>query len=70
MMRTCALRKQPSLTAKKDIYLKGSLQFILKLSLNDTQWTQAVLPISKGALGIRKITYVCLPAFLSSASLN
>jgi hypothetical protein len=39
---------------------------LLNICLNEVQWLQASLPISKGGLGIRKITDICLPAFLSS----
>ena len=38
----------------------------MNITINETQWIQASLPISKGGLGIRKISDVCLPAFLSS----
>lgn len=67
-MRTCALWKYSSLTTKMDICLKESLQSILNLSSSDVQWPQAKLPISKVGLGIKRISYTCLPAFLSAAN--
>jgi hypothetical protein len=45
------------------------LQFniiILNLRLTDLQWCQSSLPIRFGGLGIRRISDICLPAFLSS----
>ncbi|KPJ12202.1 hypothetical protein RR48_02485 [Papilio machaon] len=36
------------------------------MQLNEQSWTQASLPIRFGGLGIRKISSVALPAFLSS----
>ncbi len=49
-----------------DNYLKACLESILNTSFNETQWIQASLIISKGGIGIRKISDVCLPAFSSS----
>jgi hypothetical protein len=36
------------------------------LRLTDLQWCQSTLPIRFGGLGIRRISDICLPAFLSS----
>ncbi len=66
MLRTSAIWKFPDLTNEMDNYLKACLESILNNSINETQWIQASLPISKGGLGIRKVSDVCLPAFLSS----
>uniref|UniRef100_A0A8D8ZB39 Uncharacterized protein n=1 Tax=Cacopsylla melanoneura TaxID=428564 RepID=A0A8D8ZB39_9HEMI len=33
---------------------------------SDIQWNQATLPMSHGGLGIRKVSDIALPAFLSS----
>jgi hypothetical protein len=46
--------------------LKSSLERILNLRLTDLQWYQFTLPIRFGGLGIRRISDICLPAFLSS----
>jgi hypothetical protein len=45
---------------------KKSLGRILNLRLTDLQWRQSTLPIRFGGLGIRRISDICLPAFLSS----
>jgi hypothetical protein len=46
--------------------LKSSLERILNLRLTDLQWCQSILQIRFGGLGIRRISDICLPAFLSS----
>jgi hypothetical protein len=40
--------------------------FILNILLNDLQWCQSTLPIRFDGRGIRRISDICLPAFLSS----
>jgi hypothetical protein len=49
-----------------DSSLKSSLERILNLRLTDLQWCQSTLQIRFGGLGIRRISDICLPAFLSS----
>ncbi|XP_063368267.1 uncharacterized protein LOC134656640 [Cydia amplana] len=49
-----------------DDLIKSTLESILNIQLSDHSWTQASLPIRHGGLGIRKISSVALPAFLSS----
>jgi hypothetical protein len=66
-IRTCALWKFPSLISEIDPCLRKSLTWILNININDIQWLQATLSVSKGGLGIRRISDVCLIAFLSSA---
>jgi hypothetical protein len=46
--------------------IDSSLERILNLRLTDLQWCQSTLPISFGGLGIRRISDICLTAFLSS----
>ena len=66
MLRTCAFWKFKTLTDQMDDLLKRSLESIINLTIGQDQWTQAVLPISRGGLGIRRISDICLPAFMSS----
>jgi hypothetical protein len=66
-LRTCALWKFSSLLEDMDSLLKESLESILNICLNTKQWLQATLPISFGGLDIRRISDICLPAFLSSS---
>lgn len=49
-----------------DLCLKNGLESILNITFDENQWIQAGLPISKGGIGIRKISDISLPAFLSS----
>src|ERR1043165_7250991 len=51
-----------------DVTLRHGLEKILNVSLNDIQWTQALLPIKMGGLGNRRATSLALPAFLASAA--
>jgi hypothetical protein len=46
--------------------LKSCLERIFNLRLTDLHWRQSTLPIRFGGLGIRRISDICLPAFLSS----
>jgi hypothetical protein len=46
--------------------LKSCVERILNLRLTDLQWRQSTLPIRFGGLGIRRISDICLPAFVSS----
>jgi hypothetical protein len=50
-----------------DSSLKSSLEKILNLRLTDLQCCQSTLPIRFGGLGIRRISDICLPAFLFSS---
>ena len=65
-MRTTPLWMFPSLLLESDNLLRTCLKSILNLHLDDKNWTLASLPISIGGLGIRKLSDVCLPAFLAS----
>ena len=51
-----------------DESIRNSLQLILNISLSDSSWEQASLPISSGGLGVRSATDLALPAFLSSVA--
>ncbi|CAH2232343.1 jg26186, partial [Pararge aegeria aegeria] len=66
ILRASPVWKFPGLTNKIDAILKDSLEKILNLSLDEYSWTQATLPIKHGGIGVRKISSVALPAFLSS----
>jgi len=41
---------------------------ITNSSLTDTQWLHASLPIKDGALGVRRVSSLALPALLASAA--
>lgn len=67
LLRTAPTWLCPNEVAVFDETLKTSIESILNVSLNDPQWTQAVLPIRHGGLGVRCMGELGLPAFLASA---
>jgi hypothetical protein len=66
LLRTTPFSKFSNYVNSIDSSLKSSLERILNLRLTDLQWCQSTLPIRFGGLGIRRISYICLLAFLSS----
>lgn len=65
VLRCCPLWDQSALLTLDEI-VRNILTQILNCSLSDKSWCQASLPIRFGGIGIRKISSVALPAFLSS----
>ncbi|KAI5728591.1 hypothetical protein M8J77_018338 [Diaphorina citri] len=65
-LRTTPIWTDQTVLDEVDDSLKQILEEILNLNLNDTQWCQASLPIRVGGLGIRKLSDITLPTFLSS----
>ncbi|KAJ8704030.1 hypothetical protein PYW07_013330 [Mythimna separata] len=49
-----------------DQIIRQTLTSILNVAMDDRAWSQATLPIRIGGLGIRKISSISLPAFVSS----
>ena len=49
-----------------DTTIRTASQSILNVQLSDAAWYQAILPVTKGGLGIRAASDIALPAFLSS----
>jgi hypothetical protein len=66
LLRTTPFWKFSNYVNSIDSSLKSCLERILNLRLTDLQWHQSTLPIRFGGLGIRRISDICLPAFLSS----
>ncbi|XP_061706793.1 uncharacterized protein LOC133517477 [Cydia pomonella] len=66
VLRCSHLWKHPSLLLKLDSLIEDTLSSVLNIRFEERSWTQATLPIRHGGLGIRKISSVSLPAFLSS----
>lgn len=69
---TYLLRTTPTWLCPEEVYsfdntLKSAVESILNISLNETQWSQAALPIRFGGIGVRRACDVGLPAFLASA---
>jgi hypothetical protein len=66
LLRTTPFWKFSNYVNSIDSSLKSCLERILNLRLTDLHWRQSTLPIRFGGLGIRRISDICLPAFLSS----
>jgi hypothetical protein len=66
LLRTTPFWKISNYVNSIDSSLKSSLERILNLHLTDLQWCQSSLPSRFGGLGIRRISDICLPVFLSS----
>ncbi|XP_069360016.1 uncharacterized protein [Maniola hyperantus] len=65
-LRCSPLWKFNTLLDNLDAFVKNILTSILNCPISNQAWSQASLPIRYGGLGIRKISSVSLPAFLSS----
>lgn len=65
-LRTSPLWLFPDIVTEMDNNLRTCIESIINLKLDDVQWIQTSLPISKGGLGLRSVTDLCLPAFLAS----
>ncbi|XP_072937101.1 uncharacterized protein [Epargyreus clarus] len=66
LLRSTPLWKFNELCLKLDDIIMKTLSSVLNCHMNERAWTQASLPVRHGGLGIRKISSVALPAFLSS----
>ena len=66
ILRSSHIWKHPQVLDKVDQIIRSTLTSILNVALDDRAWQQAALPIRMGGLGVRKISSVSLPAFLSS----
>ena len=49
-------------------YVSSRMSKILNVDLNDSQWTQATLPVHMGGLGVRSACMLAPSAFLASAA--
>src|SRR6267154_2238810 len=52
---------------KFDVIQRNALTVVTNSNFSDFQWLQASLPIKEGDLGLRRVSALALPAFLSSA---
>lgn len=66
LIRTSPAWKFTGFINSFDDLLKGTLESILNIKLENKAWTQATLPTSFGGLGTRRLENIALPAFLSS----
>ncbi|XP_063366199.1 uncharacterized protein LOC134654659 [Cydia amplana] len=66
VLRCCPLWKNQDLLSRVDDLIKNNLERVLNIKFSDRSWCQGSLPIRHGGLGIRTMSGVALPAFLSS----
>ncbi|XP_047996131.1 uncharacterized protein LOC125233995 [Leguminivora glycinivorella] len=67
ILRTAPTWLFQSEVAALDETIKGVLESILNVHLDETQWCQAALPVRHGGLGIRRCRELGVVAFLASA---
>jgi hypothetical protein len=66
-LRTSFAVNDGGILNEMDEILRTSLEKILNVRLDDSQWSQASLPLSFGGLGIRKLSEIAKPCFISSS---
>ena len=67
ILRSAPCSGHPSLPIF-DEALRASLSSVLNVALDDTQWSQASLPVREGGLGVRSAVHLAPSAFLASAN--
>lgn len=68
ILRTsCCFNFEPELNIMDNL-IKSTMEQIINSHLVEQKWTISSLPVRFGGLGVRKITDVALPAFLSSVN--
>ena len=67
-LRTSPCFEEVDLLQQYDSIIRKSLSKICNVNIDESSYTQAVLPVSKGGIGIASASQIALPAFLSSAS--
>ena len=64
----CSLCHGHEAIQKFDDLVRTGLRNITNLFISDIQWVQAILPVSIGGLGVRRVASLELPAFLALAA--
>src|ERR1700761_631738 len=66
LLRTCKTFLTPDLLKDVDEMFRSTLEIITNTKLNVISWRQASFPLSFGGLGVRKVSELAYPAYLSS----
>ena len=66
-LRCSPCTNHPTLAVYDSLVQKG-LELILNIVITESQWAQVALPIKMGGLGIRRVSWLGLPAFLASVA--
>ena len=67
-LRTSPCFEEVDLLQQYDSIIRKSLSKMCNVNFDESSYTQAILPVSKGAIGIASASQIALPAFLASAS--
>ena len=67
-LRTSPCFEELDLLLQYDSSIRKSLSKICNVNFNESSYTQAILPVSKGGIGIASASQIALPAFLDSAT--
>lgn len=68
ILRTHSLLGFENVIAKFDFEIKVILENLINSKLDEKRWTIATIPIHMGGIGVRKVSDIVLPAFLSSVN--
>ena len=66
ILRTAPMWKVQEGLNTFDETVRQALQSVCNINMDNSTWTQASLPTSKGGLGVRRASDLALPAFLAS----
>lgn len=66
LLRTTPMWKFPEIVKRIDNLMKLTIERICNIRLDDYQYSVSSLPCRQGGLGIRKVSDIMLPSFLSS----
>ena len=66
LLRTSKAYKETTILEEMDDVIQRAATTILNVNLSGAAWRQACLPVSCGGLGLRKLSDMALPCFLSS----
>jgi hypothetical protein len=64
--RTSRTFQRPEIQSQYDEALQSAIESTTNISLAKEKWKSASLPIKQGGIGIRRITDIGLPAYISS----
>ena len=67
-LRTSPCFEEMDLLNLYDSIVRKSLSKICKVNFSENSFTQAILPVSRGGIGIASASQIALPAFLASAT--
>ena len=67
-LRTSPCSEELDLLQQYNFIIRKSLSKTCNVNFNEGSYTQAILPVSKGGIGVASASQIALPAFLASAT--